>query len=104
MLTLPPNESHILQTLALARQQPDVQAIYRALIVWAAWQISAGNTQEGGDVLAFLRRQSLEAALRIVADELWEELTSRACPRVIHDAQDFGAKATLEDVLDYVEG
>jgi hypothetical protein len=104
MVTLPPTESQIMEALALARQQPDVQAVYRALLVWAAWQISVGNTQEGGDVLAFLRGQPLEAATAALTDELWEELVSRACPRVIFDAQDFGTKAALADVLEYVGG
>lgn len=99
---LPTTEAEAVHAIALAQQQADLQHLYRALLVWASWQIRHGHTQEGADVLAFLRTQPLASATAALADALWEDLNSRACPRVIYDARDFGTKATLDDVLDYV--
>jgi hypothetical protein len=94
--------SDIVEQVRLARRHPTLDDLYAALVGWSAWQISLGNTQEGGDVLAFLLRQPLDPTTHERAEELWEELASRACPRVIYDARDFASKATLTDILDYI--
>jgi hypothetical protein len=78
-------------------------ALYQALYRWALWHAQQGLTQEAADVLAFLLRcDDVPADCHSAVADLFEELETRICPRVICDAKDFAARATLEDILEYV--
>jgi hypothetical protein len=78
-------------------------ALYDALYRWALWHAQQGFTQEAADVLAFLLRcDDIPQDCLAAAADLFEELETRICPRVILDAKDFASKATLDDILEYV--
>lgn len=69
----------------------------------AAGYIQQGYTQEGADVLAFVLIQALLMPdTRSRAEELFAELETRLCPRVLWDAREFAALATLDDVVEYI--
>lgn len=83
-----------------------MEAIAEALDVMthiAAQYIVQGYTQEGADVLAYVLLQpetpvdTYETAL-----ELFEDLETRICPRVILDAREFARLANLTDLKDYI--
>jgi hypothetical protein len=65
--------------------------------------VEAGRTQEGADVLAYLlHRIDTPQDIKAAGQELWDDLARWVCPRVLMDAEDFGRKAALEDVVAYV--
>jgi hypothetical protein len=69
----------------------------------AAGYIAQGDTQEGADVLAFVLLQPLLMPdSRMRAEDLFEDLESRICPRVLWDAREFASLATFEDVVEYI--
>lgn len=78
-------------------------AVLDALVQMASLYIQRGLTQEGADILAFvLCCENLPDDIEEHADDLWEDLARWICPRVLLDAEDFGKKAYLEDVIEYV--
>ena len=65
--------------------------------------IALGQTQIAADTLAFLLlRNDIDPDLLIRADELFADLESRICPRVILDARDFAAGMDLRSMLEYL--
>ncbi|MGB7339142.1 MAG: hypothetical protein WBC91_09645 [Phototrophicaceae bacterium] len=77
--------------------------VLHTFVLFAADYIEQGLTQEGADVLAFvLRCEALPDDIEEQALDLWEDLERWICPRVLLDAEDFGKKAYLEDVVDYI--
>ena len=96
-------ESQWLALLQAARIIDSVADCLAALVGWAAHSIARGETQEGADVLAWVLRQpSVSDETREMAQDLWDELAARICPRVLLDAADFAAYATLDDLCEYV--
>lgn len=69
----------------------------------AAVYIGDGMTQEGADVLATVMRhpQVAEDTHEYALDQ-WEALECWICPRVLLDAEDFGKKATFDDLIEYI--
>jgi hypothetical protein len=77
--------------------------VLECLVQLAALYIEAGRSQEGADVLAYvLHRMDTPRDIRAAGQELWDDLARWICPRVVLDAEDFGRKAALEDVVAYV--
>lgn len=77
--------------------------VLNSLVMIADEYIQQGLTQEGADVLAFVMRcQSVPEDIEEHALDLWEDLARWICPRVLLDAEEFGKKAYLEDVVEYV--
>lgn len=77
--------------------------VLHAFVLVAGDYIAQGLTQEGADVLAFvLRCEALPDDIEEQALDLWEDLERWICPRVLLDAQDFGKKAYIEDVVEYI--
>lgn len=77
--------------------------LFPCFVQLAALYIEAGNTQEGADVLAYLlARPETPAAIQEEAQALWDDLARWICPRVLYDAEDFGRKAELKDLVAYV--
>lgn len=96
-------EEDLLASIRAAQAVEARAEVLDAMTQLAAVQIAAGQTQEGADVLAYVRRcpQALPDT-REQAEEHWEALACYACPRVLLDAEDFARKATYADVLEYV--
>jgi hypothetical protein len=77
--------------------------VLECLVELAALYIEKGNTQEGADVLAYLlHRIDTPQDIKAHGQALWDDLATWICPRVLYDAEDFGRKAALEDIVDYV--
>lgn len=77
--------------------------LYRAMIALAEDCSEIGHTQTACDILAFLLLQKeLSGAAFARADELFAELESRVCPRVILDARDFAADLDLQGMVEYL--
>lgn len=71
----------------------------------AAHDIAQGETQAGADVLAYvLRHSDTQPDTHARAAELFEDLETRICPRVILDAREFAIYVDFEDMLFYVLG
>lgn len=99
----PLTEADYIASIRAARAINARHDILEALVRIAALYIERGLTQEGADVLAYIRRiGNTPEDIRDYADELWEELETWICPRVLLDAEDFGKKAYLKDVIEYV--
>lgn len=96
-------ESHwfaLLQAARTIRSEADSSA---ALVGLAAHHIARGETQEGADLLAWvLRTPFCSGEMREAAQEMWDDLASWICPRVLLDAADFAHYATLDDLYEYV--
>lgn len=74
-----------------------------ALVGLAAHWIARGETQEAADVLAWVLRQpALSTTTQESAQDLWDELATWICPRVLLDAADFAQYATFDDICEYV--
>jgi len=77
-------------------------AVLSDLVLVAGLYIEQGLTQEGADILAYVMRCSnLPDDIEEQAYDLWEDLARWICPRVLLDAETFGKKAYLEDVVEY---
>lgn len=77
--------------------------VLNTLVMIADGYIQQGLTQEGADVLAYVMRcQTVPEDIEERALDLWEDLERWICPRVLLDAENFGKKAYLEDVVEYV--
>ena len=69
---------------------------YEALIALAHLMWEREQTQMAADALAFvLLQDDLSLELRELADELFAEMESRVCPRIILDARQFAADMDL---------
>jgi len=76
---------------------------HRAMIALSENCIALGQTQTAADTLAYLLlRNDIDPELLIRADELFADLESRICPRVILDARDFAAGMDLGSMLEYL--
>ena len=77
--------------------------LYRAMIALAERCIELGHTQTGADILAFLLLQNhLDPDAEDQAEELFAELESRVCPRIMLDAREFAAGMDLSTMLEYL--
>jgi hypothetical protein len=77
--------------------------VLECLVQLAALSIEAGRSQEGADILAYvLHHEATPPDIKAEGQELWDALATWVCPRVLLDAEDFGTKAALEDVVEYV--
>ena len=96
-------EQDLLTSIQAAQAIEATHEILDALTQLAGIYIERGETQEGADVLAFVMRcDDMPDDVYDLADEHWEDLARYICPRVLLDAEDFGSKATLADVIAYV--
>jgi hypothetical protein len=96
-------ENDLLITIKAAKALNATGAILDNLTQLAAVYIERGETQEGADVLAYiLSCENIPDDILDHAQAQWDDLARYICPRVLLDATDFGKKATLDDVLDYV--
>ena len=81
----------------LADSLADPSALDRNNLLWAMTRLASacwqsGNAQAAADFLAFVQRQpDLPGDIRSQADELFSELESRVCPRIIADAIAYAA-------------
>lgn len=74
-----------------------------AMTQLAGLWIERGDTQEGADLLAFVMRDKrTHPETYDKAEDFWDGLATYACPRVMVDAEDFGKKATFDDVVEYI--
>ncbi|MEM9952134.1 MAG: hypothetical protein AAFV93_06040 [Chloroflexota bacterium] len=96
------HQTHIVSLKAgMAIQARD--EVLNTLVLIADDYIQQGLTQEGADVLAYVMRcEAIPTDIEDHAIELWEDLARWICPRVLLDAETFGKKAYLEDVVEYV--
>ena len=107
--SLPAPQSKILvaRLLTLQRQIPSAPTIehrpvlLRALTEPAEHCISIEDTQTDTEILAFLLCQAdLEGARFDRADELFADLASRICPRVMLDTSEFAADLNLATMIE----
>lgn len=97
------SEKDLYLSLKAAISIEAIQDILDVMVQIAAEYIKLGDTQEGADILAYvMRREDTADDIFERADELWEDLARWICPRVLLDAEDFGKKAYLEDVVQYI--
>lgn len=96
-------EKGLLTSIKAALAIEATHEVFDSLVYLAAVYIEEGQSQEGADVLAYvLRRKDIAEDILERAEEVWEDLACWVCPRVLLDAQDFGKKATFEDIVEYV--
>ncbi len=77
--------------------------VYAAMIVFAAACLQRNMQQTAADTLAFLVQDpGLSVAQREEAAEIFDELESRICPRVILDARVFADGMDLLTMLEYL--
>lgn len=80
-----------------------IHEIYDALVGLSACYMADGLTQEAADILAFVLLQAdIAQDIHDTAEELFEDLESWICPRVIYDAKVFAREVDLEDIIWYV--
>ena len=90
--------------LASDAEPPDEikQRLYQALALLAAACIERDVTETAADLLAFVRLQpDVSEAARQAADDLFADLESRICPRVIYDARELAAGMDLPTMIEY---
>ncbi len=81
----------------------DHDEVYAAMIVFAAACLEREMVQAAADTLAFLlQEQDVSAKHRDEAAEIFDELESRICPRVILDARAFADGMDLLTMLEYL--
>jgi hypothetical protein len=96
-------ESDLLLSIKAGLAIHSPEDVLECLLQLAALYIEKGNTQEGADVLAYLlHRIDTPRDIKEQGQALWDDLATWVCPRVLYDAEDFGEKAALEDIVAYV--
>lgn len=99
----PLTEKDLLISLKAAHALGAIHEILATMTDIAAQYNAQGLTQEGADILAFvLRNPYTPEDILEAAEDHWDDLASWICPRVLVDAEDFGSKATLDDVIEYI--
>jgi hypothetical protein len=84
-----------------ARQMGAHVEAYDRLIDLSALMVSAGKTTEAANLLAFLLHQTdMPYDLYDRADDLWLDLESSLCPRVITDAKADAVFMTLRGAIE----
>lgn len=77
--------------------------LYSAMIVFAATCLERDMTQTAADTLAFLLQDpGVSETVRDEAAEIFDDLESRICPRVILDARSFADGIDLLAMLEYL--
>lgn len=77
--------------------------VYAAMSVFAVACLERGLTQTAADTLAYLLQDpGVIATVRREAVEIFDELESRICPRVILDARAFAEGMDLLSMLEYL--
>ena len=77
--------------------------LHRAMTALAEDCIEIGQTQTAADILAYILCQiDADSVTLERANELFAELESRVCPRVILDACEFAAGMDLTTMLEYL--
>ena len=85
------------------RGTPPEEDLYPAMLSFAAACLERDLTQTAADTLAFLLQYpGVSATFRDEAAELFDELESRICPRVILDARVFADGMDLTTMLEYL--
>lgn len=80
-----------------------VPRLYELMTALAAACETGGQTQLAADILAFLLLQpAASAASRIRAEDMFAELESRICPRVILDARELAADMDMQSMVEYL--
>lgn len=65
--------------------------------------IELGQAQTAADTLAFLLLQNdIDPEIFMQAEDVFADLESRICPRVILDAREFAADMDLVSMLEYL--
>ncbi len=65
--------------------------------------VELGQMQTAADTLAFLMlHNDIDRDIFVRAEELFADLESRICPRVILDAREFAADMDLVSMLEYL--
>ncbi len=96
-------ESELLMALKTAVAIDASAEILDVMTHIAAHYIAQGYTQEGADVLAFVLLQPhIAEDTHEMALDLFEDLETHICPRVIVDATEFARLATLNDIIEYI--
>jgi hypothetical protein len=102
-MSQPLSESDLLLSIQAGLAINSPHELLECFVQLAAIYIEKGSTQEGADILAYLlHRIDTPNDIREQGQALWDDLARWICPRVLYDAEDFGRKAALEDVVDYV--
>lgn len=97
------SEKEILASIKAGIAIQSRDEVLDAFVKMAGLYIEGGLTQEGADVLAFVMRcENIPEDIEETALDLWDALEAWICPRVLLDAEDFGKKAYLEDIVDYI--
>ena len=79
------------------------RTLYSGMLSLAEDCAALGQTQTAADILAFLLLQpEMSADDMETARELFAELESRVCPRVILDAREFAFGMDLRTMLEYL--
>lgn len=78
-------------------------AVYAAMLAFAAACLERDMTQTAADTLAYLLQDAgASATVRDEAAEIFAELESRICPRVILDARSFADGMDFATMLAYL--
>jgi len=105
MQVVPANDA--LELLLDIARDDDAQGrrhdIYAAMFAFAAACLKRDMTQTAADTLAFLLQDpEVSLTVRAQAAEIFDELESRICPRVILDARGFADGMDLPTMLEYL--
>lgn len=93
----------LLVSLKAAQALGATQELLATMTAIAAQYNADGLTQEGADILAFvLEHPHTPDDIAQQAQDHWDDLARWICPRVLVDAEDFGRKATMDDVIAYI--
>ena len=98
------SRSILLQNTIDVPPEPEVsRKLHRAMIALSEICLEFGQTHIAADSLAFLLlHRDFDSDIFYRADELFADLESRICPRVILDAREFAADMDLVSMLEYL--
>ncbi len=81
------------------------QQVYMAMAVLAEGCLERAMTETAVDILAFLLQQSdLSSNVSDTVEEMFSELESRICPRVVYDAREFAHGMDVLTMVEYLLG
>ena len=91
-----------LTTLRFAQQQESVPTMLDTLALIADASVEAGDTELAAEILALILLYPLNKFTRQRAEELFLNLKSEICPRVILDAETRALEITLDEMVEEI--
>lgn len=92
------------KTLKIAMKNEAMLMVMDTLVKMAELMVQKGESERAVEILTIALKYPMRANTRNRAQEIYDDLETRLCPRVFADAQQLAEEITLDDLLAVILG